>query len=144
MWLRNACRVARGRICRPAANEINQWDRRLLRARREQPRRRRAAEQRDELAAATHSITSSARASSVASRPSALAVCCDSGAICCDCCATAYHNLVIGWTSSTQNELALLSSLCAAKRRAGICRPMQVTVRIRASTARDEQDWQGH
>src|SRR5262249_58227115 len=67
------------------------------------------------------------------------------GAICCDCCATAYHDLVIGWTSSTQNELVLLSSrLCAAKRRAGICRPMQVTVRIRASTARDEQDWQGH
>ena len=38
--------------------------RRLLRARRERPRRRRAAEQRDELAA-VHSITSSARASSV-------------------------------------------------------------------------------
>ena len=36
---------------------------RLLRARRERPRRRRAAEQRDELAA-VHSITSSARASS--------------------------------------------------------------------------------
>ena len=37
--------------------------RRLLRARRERPRRRRAAEQRDELAP-FHSITSSARASS--------------------------------------------------------------------------------
>src|SRR5262245_25264204 len=34
--------------------------RRLLRARRERPRRRRAAEQRDELAALHHSITSSA------------------------------------------------------------------------------------
>ena len=49
--------------------------RRLLRPRRERPRRRRAAEQRDELAP-LHSITSSARASSVGgtSRPSALAV----------------------------------------------------------------------
>src|SRR5262249_58990107 len=47
---------------------------RLLRARRERPRRR-TAEQRDELAA-FHSITSSARASTAAgiSRPSALAV----------------------------------------------------------------------
>src|SRR5262249_24788753 len=47
---------------------------RLLRARRERPRRR-AAEQRNELAP-PHSITSSARASNVAgiSRPSALAV----------------------------------------------------------------------
>src|SRR5262249_42977376 len=34
---------------------------RLLRARRERPRRRRAADQRNELAAAAHSITSSAR-----------------------------------------------------------------------------------
>ena len=32
---RNACRVARVRICRPAANESDQW-----RARRERPRRR--------------------------------------------------------------------------------------------------------
>src|SRR5262249_47705842 len=52
---------------------------RLLRLRRQRPRRRRAAEQRDELAAlhrCNHSITSSARASSVGgtSRPSALAV----------------------------------------------------------------------
>ena len=62
----------------------------------------------------------------------------------CDCCATACRNLIIGWTSSPQNELALLSRPCAAKRRPGICRPMQVTVRIRVSTARDEQDWQGH
>src|SRR5262245_40687838 len=48
---------------------------RLLPARRERPRRRRAAEQRDECAA-SHSITSSARASNVAgtSMPSALAV----------------------------------------------------------------------
>ena len=48
---------------------------RLLRPRRQRPRRRRAAEQRDELAP-LHSITSSARASSVGgtSRPSALAV----------------------------------------------------------------------
>jgi hypothetical protein len=52
--------------------------------------------------------------------------------------------LLIGWTSSRQNEFTLLSSLCAAKRRAGICRPMKVTVRIRVSTARDEQEWQGH
>ena len=52
--------------------------------------------------------------------------------------------LFVRWTYSTQNELPLLSSLCAANRRGGTCRPMQVTVRIRASTARDEQDWQGH
>src|SRR5262249_53867384 len=54
------------------------------------------------------------------------------------------RDFIVGWTYSTQNELAFLSSLCAVKRRAGICRPMQVTVRIRVSTARDEQDWQGH
>src|SRR2546426_12766457 len=49
--------------------------RRLLRPRRERPRRRRAAEQGDELAP-PHSITSPARASSVGgtSMPSALAV----------------------------------------------------------------------
>ena len=60
---------------RPAAEKPDHRHRRLLRARRERPRRRRAAEQRDELAA-PHSITSSARASSVGgtSRPSALAV----------------------------------------------------------------------
>src|SRR5262249_32235247 len=40
---------------------------RLLRARRERPRRRRAAEQRDERAPLHHSITSSARASSLLS-----------------------------------------------------------------------------
>src|SRR5262249_36112519 len=51
------------------------WHCRLLRPRRQRPRRRRAAEQRDELAP-PHSITSSARASNVdgTSRPSALAV----------------------------------------------------------------------
>src|SRR5262245_2526778 len=51
----------------------NYGHRRLLRARRERPRRR-AAEQRDECAP-SHSITSSARASTLAgrSRPSALA-----------------------------------------------------------------------
>src|SRR5262245_29663219 len=49
--------------------------RRLLRPRRERPRRR-AAEQRDELATPDHSITSSARASREGGtvRPSALAV----------------------------------------------------------------------
>src|SRR5262249_21512010 len=48
---------------------------RLLRARRDRPRRRRAAEQRDELAA-LHSITSSAATSSLSGtmRPSILAV----------------------------------------------------------------------
>ena len=61
----------RGRAQEPDGRQL----RRLLRARRERPRRRRAAEQRDELAP-LHSITSSARASSVGgtSRPSALAV----------------------------------------------------------------------
>src|SRR5262245_44769619 len=50
--------------------------RRLLRPRRDRPRRSRAAEQRHELATPDHSITSSASASSVGgiSRPSALAV----------------------------------------------------------------------
>ena len=48
----------------PATQKSNHRHRRLLRARRERPRRRRAAEQRDELAA-SHSITSSARASRV-------------------------------------------------------------------------------
>src|SRR5262249_11686666 len=59
--------------------EITDHRRRLLRPRRQWPRRRRAAEQRDELAALhlrDHSITSSARASSVGGtvRPSARAV----------------------------------------------------------------------
>jgi hypothetical protein len=60
---------------RRTAEEPNYRHRRLLRARRERPRRRRAAEQRDELAAA-HSITSSARPSSVIGNvmPSAFAV----------------------------------------------------------------------
>src|SRR5262249_49570189 len=58
-----------------AAEQPNHRHCRLLRARRERPRRRRAAEKRYELAT-PHSITSSARASSVGgtSRPSALAV----------------------------------------------------------------------
>ena len=49
---------------------------RLLRPRRERPRRRRGTEEGDELASSRHSITSSARTSTVAgtSRPSALAV----------------------------------------------------------------------
>src|SRR5262249_7922106 len=60
---------------RCGAEEADHRECRLLRARRERPRGR-AAEQRYEHAAATHSITSSARASSVGgtSRPSALAV----------------------------------------------------------------------
>src|SRR4029453_1196893 len=51
------------------------WHCRLLRARRQRPRRRRADEQRDELPP-FHSITSSARGSSVGgtSRPNVLAV----------------------------------------------------------------------
>src|SRR5262249_21437426 len=57
-----------------AAEEPNHRHRRLLRTRRDRPRRR-AAEQRNELAA-PHSITSSARASRVGgtSRPIAFAV----------------------------------------------------------------------
>src|SRR5262252_6226146 len=59
---------------RPRAQEPDDQCRRLLRMRRERPRRR-AAEQRDEMAAGAHSITSSARASKIRdrSRPSALA-----------------------------------------------------------------------
>ena len=60
---------------RSAVEKPNHRHRRLLRARRERPRRRRAAEQRDELAP-LHSITSSAIASSVGgiSTPNAFAV----------------------------------------------------------------------
>src|SRR5262249_31716805 len=63
-------------VRRRGVKKTDHRHRRLLRPRPERPRRRRAAEQRDELAAATHSITSSARASSAGgtSRPSALAV----------------------------------------------------------------------
>src|SRR5262249_36416018 len=45
---------------RTGTQETNHWHRRLLRVRRERPRRR-AAEQRDELAPVRHSITLSAR-----------------------------------------------------------------------------------
>src|SRR5262249_61007685 len=68
--------VARVGIGRPGSDKPDRRQRRLLRARRERPRRR-AAEQGDELAALyTHSITSSARVMRVGgtSRPSALAV----------------------------------------------------------------------
>ena len=72
------CRNALTRYAKPAAGVLlrnsDHRHRRLLRARRQRPSRR-AAEQRDERAA-SHSITSSARASRVGgiSRPSALAV----------------------------------------------------------------------
>src|SRR5262249_33209803 len=65
-----------GRIAgRNSAEESDYRRRRLLRIRRERPRRR-SAEQRDELAARSHSITSSASASNLSgtSRPSAFAV----------------------------------------------------------------------
>src|SRR5262249_25672248 len=60
---------------RPAVQKPDHGDRRLLRARRERPRRR-AAEQRDEVAAVNHSITSSAATSRPGGtvRPSTLAV----------------------------------------------------------------------
>src|SRR6516164_4727595 len=66
------------RRVRPGRRTVEKPDHRhprLLRARRERPRRRRAAEERDELAA-FHSITSSARASNDCgtSSPRALAV----------------------------------------------------------------------
>src|SRR5262245_9613184 len=62
------------RRCR-RVEETDHRHRRLLRPRRDRPRRRRAAEQCDELAAGGHSITSSARATSSGgrSRPSARA-----------------------------------------------------------------------
>src|SRR5215813_6039557 len=61
---------------RGGVHVANDGHSRLLRPRRERPRRRRAAKEGDELAPVAHSITSSARASSVGgtSRPSALAV----------------------------------------------------------------------
>src|SRR5262249_39343044 len=43
-----------------------------------------------------------------------------------------------------RNELAFLSSLCAVKGRAGVCRPMQVTVRIKLPPARDAHVWRFH
>ena len=64
------------RAGRRRAEEADHRHRRLLRARRERPRRRRAAKQGDELAAGSHSINSSAR-SKIASgifSPIALAV----------------------------------------------------------------------
>src|SRR5262249_34312941 len=55
------------RRCVTRTEEADNWYLpRLLRPRRERPRRCRAAEQRDCLAARLHSITSSARASSIA------------------------------------------------------------------------------
>ena len=70
--LAKCAQAVRERVRRCAVEKPDHRHRRLLRARRERPRRR-AAEQRDELAP-LHSITSSARASSVGgtSRPSAL------------------------------------------------------------------------
>src|SRR5262245_13010608 len=61
----------RRRVSRHATGRTGVYDpddrhRRLLRARRDRPRRRRAAEQRDEFAPFHHSIISSARVSSVA------------------------------------------------------------------------------
>ena len=78
--LRNAAAYAAVRIGRPAVEEPDHRHRRLLRPRRQRPRRRRAAEEGDELAASHrcsyHSITSSVMASSDGgtSMPSALAV----------------------------------------------------------------------
>src|SRR5262249_43635668 len=67
---------ASGRTRAPAQETDGRHFARLLRPRRDRPRRHRSAEQRDELAASDHSITSSARASSVSGtvRPSAFAV----------------------------------------------------------------------
>ena len=51
----------------------------------------------------------------------------------------------LGWTYSMQSELALLGMACAlVKWRAGVCRPMQDTARIKLPTARDEHDWRSH
>ena len=69
---RQKCAIGAAGVLREKSDHRH---RRLLRARREWPRRRRAAEQRDELAP-SHSITSSARPSSGSGtvRPNALAV----------------------------------------------------------------------
>src|SRR5262249_30515815 len=74
---------ALAKSAQPVRKRVRQWrsqkpdrrHRRLLRARRERPRRR-AAEQREKLAPPDHSITSSARASKVSGmfKPSALAL----------------------------------------------------------------------
>src|SRR5262249_54186529 len=63
-------------IARPTVEKSDHRHRRLLRTRRQRPRRRRAADAREECAPRRHSITPSARASSSAgtSMPSALAV----------------------------------------------------------------------
>jgi hypothetical protein len=56
----------------------------------------------------------------------------------CDYCATACRDLIVGWTYSTQNELASLSSLCAVKRRAGyvvLCKLLSGSIhRLRATS----------
>ena len=72
--LAECAQAIRERVGRCGVEEPDHRHRRLLRARRERPRRRRAAEQRDELAA-FHSITSSARSRNASGslRPSALA-----------------------------------------------------------------------
>ena len=74
--LAKSAQAIRETFRRYRAEETDHRHRRLLRPRRERPRRHRAAEQRNELPPSHHSITSSARASSVGgtSRPSALAV----------------------------------------------------------------------
>src|SRR6516162_8434965 len=69
--------VACGVVRRPAADECDHWQARLLCTRRDRPRRRCAAQKRDEIAASdVHSITSSAVACRIAGmvRPSAFAV----------------------------------------------------------------------
>src|SRR5262249_18025887 len=67
--------AARGKRALPQETDGRQLAR-LLRVRRERPRRRRAAEQRDEVAPPDHSITSSGRASGMGGtvRPSAFGV----------------------------------------------------------------------
>jgi hypothetical protein len=56
------------------------------------------------------------------------------------------RDLIVGWTYSTQNELAFLSSLCAVKRRAGImssyasyCQDQGIDCARRAKLARSPE-----
>src|SRR5215813_12872074 len=63
----------------------------------------------------------------------------------CDCYATVRRDLIARWTSSTPTELAFLTQPARCEEEGwGVCRPMQVTVRIRLPTAHDGRDWRVH
>src|SRR5262249_9146373 len=63
----------------------------------------------------------------------------------CNCYATVRCDLIARWTSTTPNELAFLTQPVRCEEEGwGVCRLMQVTVRIRLPTAHDGHDWRVH